>query len=72
MSLPVADEDNAPFPQPRHWRAVVKQAREWQCGKAEVLMRITFHIKKWTITILVKETSRKAEPAKKTTATPAK
>ena len=27
-------------------------------------MRITFHIKKWTITILVKETSRKAKPVK--------
>ncbi len=35
-------------------------------------MRITFHIKKWTITIYVRETSKKAKPAKKTTATPAK
>lgn len=35
-------------------------------------MRITFHLKKWTITIIVRETSKKAEPAKKTTATPAK
>jgi len=35
-------------------------------------MRITFHIKKWTITIIVKETSQKATPAKKTTATPVK
>ena len=35
-------------------------------------MRITFHIKKWTITIIVKETSKKAKPAKKTTATPVK
>ena len=35
-------------------------------------MRITFHFKKWTITILVKETSRKAKPVKKSTATPDK
>ena len=35
-------------------------------------MRITFHIKKWTITILVKETSRKAKPVKKSTAAPDK
>ena len=72
MSLPVADEDNEPFPQPRHWRAVAKQAREWHRGKAEVLMRITFHIKKWTVTVIVRKTSRKAKPVKKSTATPAK
>ena len=35
-------------------------------------MRITFHVKKWTITIIVRKTSRKAKPAKKTTATPDK
>ena len=33
--LPVAEEDGTQFPQPRHWRAVAKQAREWHCGKAE-------------------------------------
>ena len=27
--LPVADAGGTQFPQPRHWRAVVKQAREW-------------------------------------------
>ena len=31
--LPVADEAKPEFPQPRHWRAVAKQAREWHCGK---------------------------------------
>ncbi|MBR5093787.1 MAG: hypothetical protein IK095_01705, partial [Oscillospiraceae bacterium] len=34
LPLPVAEEDKAQFPQPRHWRAVAKQAREWQSGKA--------------------------------------
>ena len=32
--LPVADEGGAHFPQPRLWRAVAKQARERQRGKA--------------------------------------
>jgi len=32
--LPVAEEGGAQSPQPRHWQAVVKQAWEWQCGKA--------------------------------------
>ena len=33
LPLPVADAGRTQFPQPRHWRAVAKQAREWQCGK---------------------------------------
>jgi len=32
--LPAADEGGTESPQPRHWRAVAQQAREWQCGKA--------------------------------------
>ena len=32
--LPVAEKGGPQFPQPRHWRAVAKQAREWHCGKA--------------------------------------
>ncbi len=35
-------------------------------------MRITFHIKKWTVTVIVRKTSRKAKPIKKSTATPDK
>ena len=31
---PVAEEGNAQVPQPRHWRPVVEQGREWHCGKA--------------------------------------
>ena len=31
---PVAGAGAPQVPQPRHWRAVVKQAREWHCGKA--------------------------------------
>ena len=74
MSLPVADEDNAPFPQPRHWRAAAKQAREWQCGKVEMRMRLTFHIGKYTVTIIVRKTSKKAKTQhdKKSAATPHK
>ena len=30
-----AEEGEAQFPQPRHWRAVVKQAHQWQCGKVD-------------------------------------
>ena len=30
LALPVAEEARPQFPQPRHWRAVAKQAREWQ------------------------------------------
>ena len=32
--LPVAEKGGACALQPRHWRAVAKQAREWHCGKA--------------------------------------
>jgi hypothetical protein len=38
LPLPVADGGSTLFPQPRHWRAVAKQAREWQMrqgGKAK-------------------------------------
>ena len=38
-------------------------------------MRLTFHIKKWTVTLIVRETSRKKAKAhsdKKSTATPVK
>jgi hypothetical protein len=37
-------------------------------------MRLTFHIRKWTVTIIVRETSKKAKAkhAKKATATPDK
>ena len=37
-------------------------------------MRLTFRIKKWTVTIIVRETSKKANAkrAKKATATPQK
>ena len=31
--LPVAEEGGTESPQPRNWRAVAQQAREWQCGK---------------------------------------
>ena len=34
LPLPVAEEGKAQFPQPRHWRAAAKQARQWHCGKA--------------------------------------
>ena len=39
-----------------------------------VRMRLTFHIKKWTVTVIVRKTSRKAKAqhVKKATATPAK
>ena len=30
LALPVAEEARPQFPQPRHWRAVARQAREWQ------------------------------------------
>ena len=30
LPLPAAGAGGTQFPQPRHWRAVVKQAREWQ------------------------------------------
>ena len=42
--------------------------------KGVVRMRLTFHIKKWTVTIIVRETSKKAKAknAKKATATPDK
>ena len=37
-------------------------------------MRLTFHIRKWTVTIIVRETSKKAKAqhGRKTTATPHK
>ena len=35
LPLPVAEEGRPSAPQPRLWRAVAKQARERQCGKAE-------------------------------------
>ena len=35
MPLPAAEKGMASYPQPRRWRAVVKQARERQSGKAE-------------------------------------
>jgi len=37
-------------------------------------MRLTFHVKKWTVTIIVRETSKKAKAQddKKAAATPAK
>jgi hypothetical protein len=37
-------------------------------------MRLTFHIRKWTVTIIARETSKKANAkhAKKATATPDK
>ena len=42
--------------------------------KGVVRMRLTFHIKKWTVTIIVRETSGKAKAHKnkKSTATPHK
>jgi len=35
LPLPVADAGKTQFPQPRHWRAVAKQAREWQSRQGE-------------------------------------
>ena len=35
MPLPAAEKGMASYPQPRRWRAVVKQARERQSGKVE-------------------------------------
>ena len=43
--------------------------------KGVMRMRLTFHVKKWTVTIIVQETSRKkgrTHNGKKSTATPHK
>ena len=39
FALPVAEEARPGFPQPRHWRAVAKQAREWQLRQGGQLPR---------------------------------
>ena len=40
--LPVADAGGTQFPQPRHWRAVAKQAREWHSRQGGIPPLVAF------------------------------